>query len=582
MNKTIHFFYPKGERLTGQELASKLIINALQNSEWDFKTVIFPAFDREAANSLIYYPLYLVKVLFLWLNFIKLLFAASPILYINLGQSYTSILRDGLPFIILSLLRRTSAVISLHGHIFTSWPVKSIKSKLFITVLKRAQRVTVLGENQRKHLISLGLNEKVVQVVNNTCSLQHTKQNKLPAEPKGAIKILNLLFLSNLIKSKGYREYLDAIEVLARKLPSNIQVQAVLCGKMMISGTSDSDETIKDSVGWIEDKIRTINSLKGMHIDWIQGAYNAEKSVLFNQADIFIFPSKYAVEAQPIVLLEAMSSGCAIISSTAGEISSTVNELCAVTLDDISATSIADEVLSFISHRNLVGYKKAAQDLFHKKFSMSRYAKDWNHLFATLKGLDVDPDLSTSEAAICLKQFDNHDFNRGRSAAVELLWIILRGMFFSLNYLPIYKSRRTLLRLFGAQIGKSVILKPKSKVTFPWKLTIGTNSWIGEEAWIMNLDTVTIGSNVVISQRALLCTGNHNWSSPAFDLVTQPITIGDGAWVGANVIVLPGVTIGANSVVTAGSVVSHDLPPGMICSGSPCVAIKPRKIADNG
>ena len=175
-----------------------------------------------------------------------------------------------------------------------------------------------------------------------------------------------------------------------------------------------------------------------------------------------------------------------------------------------------------------------------------------------------------------LSKFNNDAFKRGAPALKELLWRMIQQGFFNAEWITAYGFKRRILRGFGAELAPCVVVKPKAKITFPWKLSIGANSWIGEEAWLLNLDRITIGSNVCISQRAFLCTGSHNWKKESFDLITQPIVIEDGAWICADVFIGPGVTVGENSVVTAGSVVNKDLPPNMICSGNPCVAVKKR------
>lgn len=175
-----------------------------------------------------------------------------------------------------------------------------------------------------------------------------------------------------------------------------------------------------------------------------------------------------------------------------------------------------------------------------------------------------------------LARYDNKGFDRGAGRLKELLWLLASAHVFRRSVMPWYALRRALLRGFGAQVAEGVIIKPQVNITFPWKLGVGAHSWIGEGAWLLNLDRITIGANVCISQRAMLCTGNHDWSDPAFGLINRPITVKDGAWVCANVFVGPGVTIGENAVATAGSVVLADLPPGMICSGTPCVPVKPR------
>jgi putative colanic acid biosynthesis acetyltransferase WcaF len=175
-----------------------------------------------------------------------------------------------------------------------------------------------------------------------------------------------------------------------------------------------------------------------------------------------------------------------------------------------------------------------------------------------------------------LSKFNNEKFHRGASAGKELTWRMIQQGFYNLEWIKAYGLKRRILMALGAELAAGVVIKPKVKITFPWKLSIGENSWLGEEVWLLNLDHIDIGSNVCISQRALLCTGSHDWSRESFDLVTKPIIIEDGAWICANVFIGPGVTVGANAVVTAGSVVTKDLPANMVCSGSPCVPVKKR------
>jgi putative colanic acid biosynthesis acetyltransferase WcaF len=123
-----------------------------------------------------------------------------------------------------------------------------------------------------------------------------------------------------------------------------------------------------------------------------------------------------------------------------------------------------------------------------------------------------------------------------------------------------------------------VVIKPQVKITFPWKLTIGDHVWLGEECWLLNLEQIAVGNNVCISQRAFLCTGSHNYKSPAFDLIVKPIMVEDGAWLGAGCWIGPGVRVGNHAVLTAGSVASEDLEPFGIYRGNPAVLVRSRVI----
>jgi putative colanic acid biosynthesis acetyltransferase WcaF len=96
-----------------------------------------------------------------------------------------------------------------------------------------------------------------------------------------------------------------------------------------------------------------------------------------------------------------------------------------------------------------------------------------------------------------------------------------------------------------------VIIKPGVRVKYPWRLSIGDNSWLGEDCWIDNLAQVSIGANACISQGAYLCTGNHDWSDPAFGLVVKSIVVGDAAWIAAKALIAPGVSLGEGAVAAA-------------------------------
>jgi len=183
---------------------------------------------------------------------------------------------------------------------------------------------------------------------------------------------------------------------------------------------------------------------------------------------------------------------------------------------------------------------------------------------------------------IDLAQFNNAGFSRGASRLKEALWLLCRQLVFSANPYGFYQLKRMLLCWFGARSAAGLIVKPGAKISFPWRFESGADVWIGEDAFLLSLDKIHIGANVCISQRAFLCTGSHDWSAPHFTLITKPIVVEEGAWICADVFIGPGVTIGRNAVITAGSVVTKDMPPNMICSGNPCVPQKPRVLAAGG
>jgi putative colanic acid biosynthesis acetyltransferase WcaF len=122
--------------------------------------------------------------------------------------------------------------------------------------------------------------------------------------------------------------------------------------------------------------------------------------------------------------------------------------------------------------------------------------------------------------------------------------------------------RPWMLRLFGATIGENAFIRHRVRVLWPWKLTLGDNTLIGEDVWLLNLESITIGSDVCLSQGAFLCTGSHDHRSSDFAYDNGPIVIEDGVWVAAQALVLRGVTVGTGSVIGARAVVRHHVPAG--------------------
>jgi putative colanic acid biosynthesis acetyltransferase WcaF len=181
--------------------------------------------------------------------------------------------------------------------------------------------------------------------------------------------------------------------------------------------------------------------------------------------------------------------------------------------------------------------------------------------------------------SVDLSNYSAARFDRGAGKLRELLWLLVSLVLFQLCPLGLSPLKRAVLRAFGAKVGAGVVIKPQVKITFPWKLAIGDHVWLGEECWLLNLDRIIIGNHVCISQRAFLCTGSHDHSTVAFDLITKPIVLKDGCWIGAGAWVGPGVTVGRDSILSAGSVATKNLEPAGIYRGNPAGLVRPRIIS---
>ena len=175
-----------------------------------------------------------------------------------------------------------------------------------------------------------------------------------------------------------------------------------------------------------------------------------------------------------------------------------------------------------------------------------------------------------------LSLYDNSWYNPGRGRIIRFVWYFTNVLFFLNPFNPFSGIKVRLLRLFGAKVGVGVNIKPSVSVKYPWLLEIGNYTWIGENVWIDNLARVKIGSNVCISQGAMLLCGNHNYKKPTFDLMIGEITLEDGSWIGAQSVVCPGVTAKSHSMLGVGSVANHDLETYGIYQGVPAVKIRMR------
>jgi len=143
--------------------------------------------------------------------------------------------------------------------------------------------------------------------------------------------------------------------------------------------------------------------------------------------------------------------------------------------------------------------------------------------------------------------------------------------------LPIaYGWRRFLLRAFGAKVGKKVLIRPSVTVTYPWKVTIGDNTWIGDDVVLYSLGVIEIGPNVVVSQKCYICTGSHDYTRPDFQIYAKKVMIERESWLATDVYVAPGVTVGHGAVVGARSSVFKDIEGGYVYVGSPAKKIAKR------
>ncbi len=164
---------------------------------------------------------------------------------------------------------------------------------------------------------------------------------------------------------------------------------------------------------------------------------------------------------------------------------------------------------------------------------------------------------TTNRSGWRLADFTGAGYDKGRPKAVQALWLATQDIIMNWWFPP--KARVSVLRAFGARIGDGVLIRHRVRIHWPWKLAVGSDTWIGEGTWILNLEPVSIGSNVCVSQDVFLCTGSHDRRSPSFEFDNAPIRIEDGVWVAARATVLRGVSVGERAVVGATALVTKDV-----------------------
>lgn len=162
----------------------------------------------------------------------------------------------------------------------------------------------------------------------------------------------------------------------------------------------------------------------------------------------------------------------------------------------------------------------------------------------------------------------------------RLIWIMVWKILAS--WMPYFVGngwRVRLLRMFGMKHKGHIGVYPTTKVWAPWNIEMGSYVAIDDQVNLYSADKIKIGTKVAISREAFICTASHDISKPNRPLITAPITIYDGVWIGARAIILPGVTIGEGAVVAAGAVVTKDVEPWTVVGGNPAKVIKKREIS---
>jgi glycosyltransferase involved in cell wall biosynthesis len=381
--KRATFIYGKGDFVSGQSLASELVIAGLRERGWRIDVITILLLDRMQKSDPRRVGRLLVlacRLLVAWCGGLGVALG-SRALYVNLGQTRFALLRDGLPLLVKGLFARDGrAVISLHGSLFLDWGYRSLEARLLRRILRAARYVTVLGERQKQALVRLGIPAEKIIWIDNTCELvPMTASACVRKHEQVGDQPIRVLYLGNLLETKGYPEYVQAIAQLARTV--DFPVEAVLCGSVLNMDGDALFATHEQARAWIESQVSEVNASARVQLRWIGGAFGSAKEELFRAAHVFCLPTRYPVEAQPLTILEALAAGCAIVSTGAGEIPSTVSEETAILLEDGTPESIAQAIATLC--RDADRRKALALNglqLFQRRFSFQQHIDRWERL----------------------------------------------------------------------------------------------------------------------------------------------------------------------------------------------------------
>jgi hypothetical protein len=403
VSKTIYLFYAKGKSniFSGQRIATEILAKGLSGHNWNVVEVCSPALDRlnsagEASKprSITAISQLVLKLFSLWFIGFSVSLTRS-LIYVNPGQSIYGLFRDGFPLLIRGILNyQGRGIVSLHGSIFCQWELDSLEANLLKTIIRGSKYVTVLGSHQRHKLEEFGVpHDKIIQL-DNTCITEKILENdifykhqdvdgKLFNNSENSLKVL---YLGYLLEAKGYIQFLEAIETLSRS--DDLRLEITLCGQLR----TDSEQTprfnnnLLEARRWIENLISRVNQSQYVSLRWIEGAAGDEKARLFKEAHIFILPTQFRVEAQPISILEALAYGCVVITSKVGEIPHMFSEdTTAILLDDCSSVSIS-KAIKLLSEDNQIRTQMALDgfNLFKQRYSFDKHTDSWINLLESI------------------------------------------------------------------------------------------------------------------------------------------------------------------------------------------------------
>jgi glycosyltransferase involved in cell wall biosynthesis len=390
-SREILAFYASSNYFSGQKLAFEFALSGLERRGFKIVRIKLPCIERSTKFSFVEHKLHILKIsillILVWIRSLTLMPGRK--VFTCLGQTPISMLREGFPIILNSYFNTADkAVIATNGSNLMKWKNSSLEFSIFQKIVSHAKFVSVLGPNQKAKLQELGILPEKIVVVDNTSDQKLISIDLLRAKHDSLRKTSNnrpkakVLFLSSLIEEKGYVLFLDAIKLLAEE--KRVELEVFLCGKLTLSPGREKFKEISEAEAWLVNILSEINYSNNIKIRWVNGIQDLEKEQMYYSAHIFVLPTQYLTEAQPLVLLEALASGCAIITTDIGEIGSTLSSETALFLSEVSPVSIAGSICKLVEdHQLRLELATNGHSLFQNRFSYEKYIDRWEELIGS-------------------------------------------------------------------------------------------------------------------------------------------------------------------------------------------------------
>lgn len=405
-----------------------------------------------------------------------------------------------------------------------------------------ANVIHATAESEKHNLTQLGWNNNI-EVIPNCVEIDKITMKE------SWIRNKNILFLSRVHVKKGINFLIEATANLKTELQG-----------YTINIAGEGEESYINELKQLASKLGVENL-----IHFIGGVYGDKKWELFKKADLFVLPTHS--ENFGIVVAEALACGTPVITTQGTPWQELESYHCGWWAEiGTEATTKALKEFLQCTETQLEQMGKNGRKLIEEKYSSQKVAQDMVELYK--KSLSINMELNIAE--------NRNHLNYSKWIYVKrILWTF--GKFFFRNSPRIaFGYRNTILRLFGAKIGKHVHIYSSTVIWFPWNLEIGDWSAIGEETLIYNLGKVTIGEKATVSHRVHVCAGTHDYTDPALPLLRPEIRIGNQTWICANTFIGPDIEIGEGAVIGAGTVMVKDAEPWGVYAGNPAKYIKKR------